>query len=88
MREKGLDVFFEEVDLIKWENWSEDFLIKNLFGGILVLELDDGMYIVELMVICCYFEGLYFEFNLFGEILKESVFIEMWICCLEFYFML
>lgn len=59
LREKGLDIPEETVDLVSGQNRSPDFLRKNPLGGLPVLELDDGSHLTESLAIIQYFEELH-----------------------------
>ncbi|HZR81063.1 MAG TPA: glutathione S-transferase family protein [Candidatus Binatia bacterium] len=58
LKEKGLDVPIENVDLMQGQNRTPEFLKKNPLGGLPVLELDDGSYLTESLAIMEYFEEL------------------------------
>jgi glutathione S-transferase len=76
--EKGItDIETVTIDILKGEQRSEEFLAKNPFGRVPVLELDDGRVLCETRAICTYLEGLYPEPNLMGEGFEERAFIEM-----------
>src|SRR5215472_5670202 len=78
LAEKGINVPFEEIDIMKGVNRQPEFLKKNSLGGIPVLELDDGRYLAESVAICRYFELLHPEPALFGKGAFEQATIEMW----------
>ena len=61
MAEKGIDVPRVEVDLIKGEHKSPEFLKLNSLGQIPVLVLDDGTVITESVAICRYLEEIHPE---------------------------
>jgi glutathione S-transferase len=65
------------VDLATGEHRSEEFLARNPFGRVPVLELDDGRALSEAGAICTYLEGLHPEPNLMGQGVEERAFIEM-----------
>jgi glutathione S-transferase len=76
--EKGIDdIETVTIDILKGEHRSEEFLAKNPFGRVPVLELDDGRVLCETRAICTYLEGLYPQPNLMGEGFEERAFIEM-----------
>lgn len=83
LAEKGLS--FEDanievvnVDIGKGETFSKEFRQISPYGGLPVLELDDGDLISESMAIIRYFEELYPETPLLGTDAKSKAMIEMW----------
>jgi glutathione S-transferase len=78
IKEKGLSIPVENVDVAGGANRTPEFLKKNPSGGLPVLELDDGSYLAESVAICGYLEGLHPEPNLMGRDNREQAFIEMW----------
>jgi glutathione S-transferase len=58
LAEKGIEVPYEEVDLVKAVNRGPEFRKKNPLATVPVLELDDGTCISESVAICRYFEKL------------------------------
>lgn len=56
IREKGLDIPFEEVDLIGGANLKPDYMKVNSHGLIPTLQLDDGTTLDEVPAICLYLE--------------------------------
>ncbi len=76
--EKGLDIPTTIIDMMKGENRTADYLVKNSLGKMPLLELDDGSYLAESAAICRYLEELHPEPNLFGNDAKERALIEMW----------
>ena len=87
LAEKGIDVPLVEIDILKREQKTPEFLAKNPIGSIPVLELDDGTCISESVAICRYFEELYPEPPLFGRTPVEKATIEMWLRRVELNFM-
>ena len=78
LAEKGLaDIEQVQVDLGAGQNRSPEFLDKNPFGRVPVLELDDGRLLSETRAICTWLEGHAPEPNLMGEGFDERAFIEM-----------
>jgi glutathione S-transferase len=78
LAEKGIQVPTEQVDIGKADNRQPPFLAKNPFGGVPVLELDDGTFIAESIAICRYFEETNPKPALFGEGAKGKALVEMW----------
>ncbi len=56
VREKGIPLDLVPVDLPGGEHKRPEFLTKNPFGALPVLELDDGSYLTESLAIIEYFE--------------------------------
>jgi len=75
--EKGLAIDQVQVDLGAVQNRSPDYLLKNPFGRVPALELDDGRILCETRAICSWLEGYAPEPNLMGEDYDERAFIEM-----------
>ena len=60
LREKGLDIPIEQVDVMGGKNRTPEFLGKvNPLGGLPVLELDDGTHLTESLAIMEYLEDLH-----------------------------
>ena len=81
--EKGIDVPIVEVDILKAEHRSSEYLKKNPRGQVPVLELDDGTFITESIVICRYLDEISGEPHLFGDKETERAVISMWERVLE-----
>ena len=89
LAEKGIEIPFQTVDIMKRENRTPEFLEKvNPMGAIPVLELDDGSHIPESLSICRYIEALHPEPSLFGRDPREQADIDVWIRRMELKFML
>jgi len=89
LAEKGIDVPFEHVDIMKRQNRTPEFIAeKNRMGGLPVLELDDGTHIAESLAICRYFEAENPTPPLFGDSSFEQAQVEMWIRRIELNFMM
>ena len=82
--EKGIEVPFEEVDIVKAVNREADFRKKNPLSTVPVLELDDGTCISESVAICRYFEETHPQPALFGVDAKDRALVEMWNRRMEF----
>ncbi len=78
LAEKGIEVPFEELDLMKGGAKTPEFTKLNRFQRVPVLILDDGTAIAETMAICRYFEETKPEPALFGKGAKQRALIEMW----------
>lgn len=87
LAEKGLDVPLIHTDILKREQKTPDFLVKNPIGSVPVLELEDGTCISESVAICRYFEALHPDPPLFGQSPLEQAVIEMWLRRVELNFM-
>lgn len=78
LAEKGIEVPFEELDLMKGELKTPDFVKLNPMQRVPVLILDDGTPIAETMAICRYFEETHPQPALFGTGARERAVVEMW----------
>lgn len=76
--EKGLNIPYEQVDILQGKSRTPEFLAINPAGGVPVLQLDDGSYLAESDAIARYLEALHPEPNLFGRDPRERATIEMW----------
>ncbi|MEH6448790.1 MAG: glutathione S-transferase family protein [Oleispira sp.] len=72
----GIEVV--NVDMSKGETFTKEFREISPYGGLPVLELDDGERISESIAISRYFEELYPENPLMGTDAKSKALIEMW----------
>ncbi|MEQ3747634.1 MAG: glutathione S-transferase family protein [Henriciella sp.] len=88
LAEKGVEIPLVNVDIMKREQKSPEFLKKNPIGSIPVLELDDGTCISESVAICRYIEEIHPEPPLFGRTPKEKAIVEMWLRRVELNFMM
>lgn len=84
LAEKGLDIPFEPVDLMKGDHRAEAFRAKNPIAQVPVLELDDGTCISETIAICRYFERLQPDPPLMGVGMLDEAIVEMWQRRVEF----
>ena len=78
LAEKGIQVPFEEMDLMKGALKSSEFTSLNRMQRVPVLVLDDGTAIAETMAICRYFEETQPQPPLFGVGARERAIVEMW----------
>jgi glutathione S-transferase len=78
MAEKGIDLPRVDVDFLKGEHKSPEFLELNSLGQIPVLVLEDGTVITESVAICRYLEELHPEPPLFGSGSVGRAKVEMW----------
>jgi glutathione S-transferase len=78
LAEKGIEVPFEEIDLMKGELKTAEFTQMNRFQRVPVLLLDDGTVISETMAICRYFDETKLEPALFGTGPLQRAMVEMW----------
>ena len=77
LAEKGIEVPFEELDIVKGLKTPE-FTRLNPFQRVPVLILDDGTPISETMAICRYFDETKPEPELFGTGPLQRAMVEMW----------
>src|SRR5262245_9217439 len=59
LKEKGIELPMETVDIMQGKNRTPEFLAKNPLGGLPVLELDDGSHLAESLAIIEYLEELH-----------------------------
>jgi glutathione S-transferase len=78
LAEKGIEVPYEELDLMKGELKTPEFTKLNPFQRVPLLILDDGTALAETMAICRYFEETKPEPALFGKGAKGRALVEMW----------
>ena len=78
LAEKGITVPMEQVDLFTGVNRTPEALRRNPYGGLPVLELDDGTCIAESVAICRYFEDQHPQPALMGVDAKDRAVVEMW----------
>ena len=77
-KEKGIDLELVPVDLMGGENRQDDYKAKNPAGGLPTLQLDDGTYIGETLVICEYLEDTHPEPALIGTTPEEKANVRAW----------
>lgn len=78
LTEKGIEVPRVEIDLLKGEHKSPEFLKINSLGYVPALELDDGTIITESVAICRFFEETHPRPPLFGTDPVSRAKVEMW----------
>lgn len=79
MAEKGIsDIEIVNVNLMKGEHRTPDYVARAGLPNVPALELDDGTVITESVAICRYLESLWPDPNLFGQTPKEIAIVEMW----------
>lgn len=78
LAEKGIQVPFEEFDLMKGALKTPEFTRQNPLQRVPVLILDDGAALSETVAICRYFEELHPKPALFGEGAFGRATVEMW----------
>lgn len=79
LAEKGLrDLPVKELDLRAGEQRTAEFLKKNPFAGVPILELDDGTVIAETLAIMEYLEELYPNPPLIGADPVTRALVRMW----------
>lgn len=78
LAEKGIQVPYEELDLVKGALKTPEFAKVNPFQRVPVLILDDGTPIAETMAICRYFEETQPQPALFGSGARGRAVVEMW----------
>lgn len=79
LAEKGITgIDFEQIDVPEGEHRNDNYLAKNPYAGVPILEFDDGTCLSETVAISRYFEERYPGPKLMGETPEEKALIEMW----------
>ncbi len=78
LAEKGLSLPVKQLDLRAGEQRTPEFLKKNPFAGVPILEPDDGTVIAESLAIMEYLEEIYPEPPLIGADLVTRALVRMW----------
>jgi len=78
LAEKGIEAETVEVDLGSGEQFGEAFRAINPDSTVPVLEVDDGVYLSDVMGICRYLEAFQPEPRLFGRSPVEQGLVTMW----------
>ncbi|MBI3800406.1 MAG: glutathione S-transferase family protein [Deltaproteobacteria bacterium] len=78
LAEKGLDLPIKQLDLRAGEQKTPEFLKKNPFAGVPILELDDGTVIVESLAIMEYLEEIHPNPPLIGADPVTRALVRMW----------
>jgi glutathione S-transferase len=78
MAEKGLTIPVVQVDLMKGENRQAEHLKRNPHGQMPALELDNGVFVSEILPICEYLEDTHPNPPLIGKTPEEKAQARMW----------
>ena len=78
LAEKGVEISLKSVDLFASEQRKPDFLERNPFGAVPILELDNGVVIPESLAIIEYIEELHPDPPLFGTTPLEHALARAW----------
>ena len=78
IKEKGLDIPTQNIDIMAGENLKDDYRTINPTGLVPALALDDGRIICEVPAICRYLETQHPEPNLMGTDAFETALVEQW----------
>ena len=78
LAEKGIDIALKSLDLSAGEQRISGFLLKNPFGAVPLLELDDGSVIPESLAIIEYLEELHPDPPLCGTTPFERAQVRAW----------
>ena len=78
MAEKGQDIPRVEVNLMAGENRQDAHLARNPAGQMPALELDDGVFLAEIIPICEYLEEIQPSPPLIGTNAEERAITRMW----------
>jgi glutathione S-transferase len=79
MAEKGIEMEFEEIDLMGGENRRPPYTDKNPAGEMPALELDDGSVLAETVAICEYLEEMQPDPPLLGVDAESRARSRMWV---------
>lgn len=78
MAEKGIDIPRVQVDLMAGENRKAEHLARNPQGQTPALELDNGVFLAEILPICEYLEEIHPNPPLIGSTPEERAVTRMW----------
>lgn len=78
LKEKGIEMPTEQVDLFKGEHKTPEHLKRNPSGLVPTLQLDDGRHISESTAICRYLEEIQPNPPLLGTDAFDKANVEMW----------
>jgi len=78
LAEKGLSLPIKELNLRAGDQRTPEFLAKNPFAGVPILELDDGTVIAESLAIMEYLEEMYPNPPLIGADPVTRALVRMW----------
>lgn len=78
LAEKGIEVPFEQIDIMALDHKTADYRALNPIARVPVLVLDDGTAISESVAICRYFEEVQPEPPLMGRDARDRAIVEMW----------
>ena len=78
LAEKQLDIPIKELDLYAGEQKTPEFLAKNPFAGVPILELDDGTVLAETLPIMEYLEERYPDPPLIGTDAVSRAQVRAW----------
>ena len=78
MAEKGIDIPRVEVNLMAGENRQDAHLARNPQGQTPTLELDNGVFLAEILPICEYLEEVHPSPPLIGTTPEERAVTRMW----------
>lgn len=84
LEDKGAVIDRAFVDIMKGENRQPDFVAKNPFGQVPLLEMDDGGYLSESTAICGYIEEKFPTPALIGSTAEERAVTSMLIRRLDY----
>ncbi len=78
LAEKGVTIPTVQINLIKGQHQLAEYMAKDPFVLVPLLELDDGKVLGESISICRYIEELHPAPPLFGRDMQERAFVDMW----------
>ena len=84
LAEKGIEVPFEQIDIMAGDHFKKDYVEKVGTFRVPALELSNGSFLTESIAICRFFENEKKENPLFGKTNLELSVVEMWHRRMEF----
>lgn len=76
--QKGVEIPYQEVDILGAENRKPEYVAKNPSGQLPMLELDNGECLAEVVAICEYIDEKFPGNSLLGDTPEEKAKARMW----------
>lgn len=78
LAQKGVDIPFQEIDILAAENRKPEYVAKNPSGQLPMLEMDNGDCLAEVVAICEYIDEKFPDDSLLGNTPEERAQARMW----------